>query len=244
MTPSPDPSASLLASTGWPDADGEKLLDALAEFAAGAAHEFNNPLTVISGRAQLMAERTTGEDREVWQTIAQQATRMSTAIDRLMTFSSPPPASPKSVQLVPLLDEIISETFSKIPPNAQPPNCDKTIEAVPAVWVDASQLREALSELLANAVEACEPPRDIRLTVRMLEDSAVRLTLCDGGAGMSQTQLARALLPFASGQCTGGYEGLGMARAWRLIANNGGRMQIRSAASHGTIVDITLLLAT
>lgn len=233
--PAPPP-----ATTGWPDVDGEKLLEALAEFAAGAAHEFNNPLTVISGRAQLMAERAEPQDREVWQMIAQQAQRISTAIDRLMTFSSPPPSHPQRVELAELLDEIISETFSEIPPNAELPRCDKTIEAWPVAWADASQIREALGELLANAVAACETGRDICLTARPRPDETVEITVFDGGAGMSRPRLAKAMLPFASGPQAGGYDGLGLCRAWRLVANNQGQMRVTSQPGQGTTVEVIL----
>jgi signal transduction histidine kinase len=187
-----------------------------------------------------MAERAEAEDREVWRTIAQQAQRISSAIDRLMIFSSPPPAHPERVDFAESIEEIISDTFSKIPPNAKPPRCDKTIEARPVIWADASQIREAIGELLANAVAACEPDRDIRLTARPRPDKAVEITVFDGGAGMSRPRLAKAMLPFASGPQAGGYDGLGLCRAWRLIANNQGRMRITSQPGQGTTVEVIL----
>ena len=71
-----------------------KMLTAVGEMAAGAAHELNNPLAVVSGRAQLMREKARRkEEKEAWELIADQARRISDIVTELMDFASPPPPS-------------------------------------------------------------------------------------------------------------------------------------------------------
>jgi signal transduction histidine kinase len=66
-------------------------LEALAEFAAGAGHEINNPLTVISGRAQLLLrEETNPERRHALALINAQAMRVYEMIADMMLFARPP----------------------------------------------------------------------------------------------------------------------------------------------------------
>ncbi|MCD4825165.1 MAG: hypothetical protein K8S55_11200, partial [Phycisphaerae bacterium] len=125
------------APEGWPGADSDSpvcsdmddLLAVVAEMAAGAAHELNNPLTVISGRAQLMREKApTPEERKVWQQIIEQSQRISDIISDLMQFASPLPARPEKIDLEKLVVDIISFFSSTNPPNAAAVKFDKDIE--------------------------------------------------------------------------------------------------------------------
>ncbi len=142
-----------------------KTLAAVAEMAAGAAHELNNPLAVVSGRAQLMRERAeTPEDRETWDLIARQAHRISDIITELMEFASPAPPEPAPVDAAALLEEARNRFVERNAAQADGSMIDiESGDALPAVWVDRSQALHVLSELLTNAVRAAGPSRRVTL---------------------------------------------------------------------------------
>ena len=82
----------------------------MAEFAAGAGHEINNPLTVISGRAQLLLrEETDPERRHALALISAQAMRVYEMIADMMLFARPPRPELQPVELVELIDELVAD---------------------------------------------------------------------------------------------------------------------------------------
>ena len=88
-------------------------LESLAEFAAGAGHEINNPLAVISGRAQLfLREETDPERRRELAVINSQAMRVHEMIADLMLFARPPRPRSVTCDLVAILDSIAADMSS------------------------------------------------------------------------------------------------------------------------------------
>jgi putative nucleotidyltransferase with HDIG domain len=88
---------------------GADVLDALAEMAAGAAHELNNPLSVISGRAQMLAAgETDPQKKQILGQIQKNAGEISAIIDDLFVFASPPPPRPAWISHRQILDEAYS----------------------------------------------------------------------------------------------------------------------------------------
>src|SRR6185437_5765902 len=93
--------------------EGEKLA-ALAEFAAGAGHEINNPLAVISGRAQLfMRHEQDPERRRELAVINAQARRVHEMIADLMLFARPPEPRPSNCDITELIDLVVGELAAR-----------------------------------------------------------------------------------------------------------------------------------
>ena len=89
-------------------------LTALAEIAAGAAHELNNPLSVISGRAQLLANAETDQQKkEILKQIQENAREASAIIEDLMSFAEPPQPRRAPTGTKQILDEAIQLTRQK-----------------------------------------------------------------------------------------------------------------------------------
>src|SRR2546425_8106692 len=86
-------------------------LAALAEFAAGAGHEINNPVATIVGRAELLLkDETNPERRQALLTIGAQALRVRDMIGDLMLFARPPKPEPQSLDL----DEVVEDVLRKL----------------------------------------------------------------------------------------------------------------------------------
>jgi len=220
-----------------------KLQEAMGDMAAGAAHELNNPLAVVSGRAQHMAAKADNEDeRKVWQVIAEQAQRASDLISDLMALTRPPAPRPGRLDPAGLLAEAADAFSSSDHPQAGSARVDIEIEDhTPAVWADRAQIREALVELLRNAAAADAAGPTIRLAAAAGPDGKTTvLTVADAGTGMSAETLSRAMTPFFSRQRAGRRPGLGLPRAKRLVENNAGTIWIRSREGQGTVVYVRL----
>src|SRR5262249_41687472 len=95
--------------------DASKL-EAMAEFAAGAGHEINNPLATIIGRAQqLLKDETNPQRRQMLASIGAQAYRIRDMIGDAMLFARPPVAEPVEVNLATAVQHVaarLAEEFS------------------------------------------------------------------------------------------------------------------------------------
>ena len=234
--------SQLLAETREALAEA-KTLAALGDLAAGAGHELNTPLAVVSGRAQFMRDKAeTPEDRRTWQTIVDQAQRISDIITGLMDFASPPAPKIGPVSAEKLLSESANAFSSSEHPQAAARGVDIQVEdGVPLIQADGGQVKAVLLELLANAASAVGAEGLIVLSASA-DDSRrhVLLKVRDNGSGMDAATLARAFTPFYSAQKAGRRRGLGLPKAKRYVENNGGRMWIDSEPGKGTVVSIQL----
>jgi signal transduction histidine kinase/HD-like signal output (HDOD) protein len=218
-----------------------KMMAAVEQMAAGAAHEINNPLAVIAGRAQLMAERAEDDDqRQTWQTISEQAQRVSDIISDLMEYAAPTRPRPRPVAVDQLFQQA-ADTFSESSQDAAIYIDNKGGDDMPPVWVDRSQICSVLVELIRNGVEAAESQPQIHLLADADEvNDAVRLTVRDNGTGMDEQTLSRATMPFFSARQAGRRRGLGLSKAKRIVEMNGGKLWIDSTLYRGTSVHVRL----
>ncbi|MFA6135307.1 MAG: HDOD domain-containing protein [Phycisphaerae bacterium] len=220
-----------------------RTVGAVGQMAAGAAHELNNPLAVISGRAQLMSERAkTPEERKVWQLMVTQAHRISDILSDLMEFAAPPPPQKTAFDVAQLLGEAAEAFSSSAHPQAAAARVDIQVQAdCGQAWADREQVKAVIVELMNNAATAATGPP--RLTLGTHEDQArdaVVISLADEGPGMDDQTLAAAFTPFFSLQRSGRRRGLGLPRARRQIESNGGRIWLTSQAGAGTCVYVQL----
>ncbi len=222
-----------------------KTLAAVGEMAAGAAHEMNNPLAVIAGRAQLMREQATSEpERKTWETISDQAQCVSDIISELMEFASPPGPKPSLLDAADLLHQA-AEAFSDSSPQEATVFIDiKSGSPLPPLWVDREQILAVLGELIDNAAKASGGQAQIHLSAEPDEmNSAVFVEVRDTGPGMDEQTIARAYTPFFSGQKAGRRRGLGLPKAKRFVEINGGKLWIDSTVGEGTTVCLQLPVA-
>ena len=191
-------------------------LAALAEFAAGASHEINNPLAVISGNAQWLRAREADPDKaQNLQTIVRQTRRIHDLLTGARQFSCPSHAKAGSHSLVALLEKVrgdAAEAESRIDIH---PDADSVVRA------DGEQIRAALGHLVRNALEAVGP--DGRVTLgSTIHDDRIEIHIDDGGPGPDENAIEHLFDPFFSGRSAGRGRGLGLSIAWALAKNNGG----------------------
>jgi len=214
----------------------------IGQMAAGAAHELNNPLAVISGRAQLMRSRAkTPDEKKVWTTIVEQAQRISDILTELMSIASPPPPEPQVVAPRALLDHACKAFDEMRPSTAPAPKIEIAVgDAAPAAFVDPSQMEWAIGELIANAFTAGGDGVRVRLSAEDSGDEELLVTIEDDGPGMDDSTLERAFTPFFSSQPAGRRRGLGLTRVRRWVEINRGSVHVTSRPGAGTQVRLRL----
>jgi signal transduction histidine kinase len=211
-----------LDATASESARAAKLV-ALAELAAGAGHEINNPLAVISMNAQRLARTEPDPARgEALHTIVRQVNRISGILRDLMQFARPSAASPQSA----CAHELAQAVRAELDPLATERGVRLEVREVPCAFVrcDAAQIRHALAALVRNAVEAAG--RDGWARVSCVEaDDSIAFVVEDGGPGLSAEAREHAFDPFFSGRSAGRGRGLGLPTAWRYARQNGGDLR-------------------
>lgn len=141
-----------------------RTLAMIAEMAAGAGHELNGPLSVISGRAQMLRETATDPDvQRALDLIHTKAHECSRIVSELMDFARPQPPRLEPVDLIELLGEIREQWLSqsglaasrfvlRAPPAAA--EAPRRARPGPLLLADREQIRTVLVELCRNATEA------------------------------------------------------------------------------------------
>jgi len=215
-------------------------LEALAEMAAGVAHELNNPLSVIAGRAQLLAEgETDKEKKRTLKQIQDNVRGASGVVEDLMSFAEPPAPRPAKTRVRQIIDEAVELAGRKT--KAEHVNAQVDLDAaVGEVLVDSAQIVSALANVIANSIESyADTMGPVKIGAEP-DGEAVRLQVGDLGCGMDAETLRKATQPFFSARPAGRKRGMGLAYAIRLIRLNRGTLGLESRPDQGTTVTITL----
>ncbi|MEQ8769119.1 MAG: HDOD domain-containing protein [Phycisphaerales bacterium] len=213
----------------------------LGEVTAGAAHEMNNPLTIIRGQSQLLASRMTdGADRERAAKIAVAAKDVSELVTSLHLLSRPPEptlerADPMDVVRVAIRTATRSACASGAEPDIEIESAQR--DAI-KVLTDVSMASESLARVIANAIEA-NPGGKVRVGVQTgLSDGRWQVTVVDRGPGLSARARRHAFDPFFSEKSAGRQRGLGLAEARTLVERLGGRVHLANGPGGGVIATV------
>lgn len=206
-----------------------RTLASIAEIASGAAHEMNNPLAVISGRAQVLQSRLDDSElNSMARSIGEQAHRLSDLISALRLFAEPCRPKLREADLASLLRNVINEVRPRTPAQVQV-GLDLPTSLPPAT-VDGEQLATAVRELVCNALEA-KPRGEIVVRVQTgRDDDRLMIVVEDDGPGLTAHALAHAFDPFFSAKPAGRQPGLGLPRARRYVEAHGGTIRLENSA--------------
>jgi two-component system, NtrC family, sensor kinase len=204
-------------------------LRSLIELAAGAGHEINNPLAVISGQSQYLLRKEEDASRQdALRTIIRQTERIHQILTDLMQFARPPQPRRLHYELSALVSEVVDEL--------QPFGATRFVKiewlepAEPTlVMVDGPMIRTALAALIRNAVEAASKEGWVRVSMESV-DGKWQVAVEDNGAGPLPAQIEHLFDPFYSGHAAGRGRGLGLPTAWRLAQENGGDVRFEPLA--------------
>ncbi len=224
---------------------GERLR-ALGEMAGGVAHDFNNTLAIIVGRAEVLISAT--EDAELQRqlkVIIKVAMDAAQTVRRIQEFTRMRRARPfQPVDLGQLVHEVVDVTRSRWKDEAEARDIKYEVVVdtapAPAVAGDPSELREALTNVVFNALDAM--PEGGRVTLRTgVDRGGVFCTVTDTGTGMSDEVRRRIFDPFFTTKGERG-TGLGLSVVYGIVTRHGGELEVESQPGHGSTFTLRLPL--
>jgi signal transduction histidine kinase len=197
-------------------------LSALGTLAAGIAHEIRKPLNAVRGFAELLAPRVGGDERAArWaRCIVEGATEADAIISNLLSFGSP------ERLVVEALDgrELLAEAVRLVD---APAGAVSLAADAPRFRGDRIKLRQAVRNLVENALEAQADAREPRVVVTLTRESGsadeILVRVADAGPGVPAELRARILDPFFTTHADG--TGLGLALVSVLARLHGGSVQ-------------------
>jgi signal transduction histidine kinase len=218
-------------------------------FAAAASHELRTPLTVLQGTLEvaLLRERTPAEYQEILRTAAAEAGHMGMLIGNLLALART--QSDRAVLALEPLDvrEVAREAADGVRPLAERTGqtLEVALDGVLPTEGDRLKLRQALTNLLDNAVTYTPEGGTIRLTAWRKRGRAV-ITVRDTGPGIAAQHLPHLFEPFyradAARGGSNGHVGLGLALADWIVRAHGGHLSVESRVGMGTVFTLSLPL--
>ena len=219
-------------------------LRALGEMASGVAHDFNNALASILGNAQLLLYTAKDEElKETLRTIEKVAKDSAQTIRRLQDFTRKSAHRELfKLDVNALIKDAIEIAKPRWKDEAQgkgiPIEVVSHFDKVPAVAGSASELREVITNMIFNAIEAM--PKGGQIEIRTLwRKEKVYIQISDTGIGMTEEVRKRVFEPFFTTKPFTN-TGLGLSMSYGIIKRFGGEIEVESDVGHGTSFRIIL----
>ncbi|HEX5889190.1 MAG TPA: PAS domain S-box protein [Pyrinomonadaceae bacterium] len=219
-------------------------LRALGQLASGVAHDFNNSLAAILGRAQLLRRQVTDaalvRNLDIIQTAAEDA---AATVRRIQTFARKSPVKEfELLDVASLLNDAIEITRTRWENEARLRGLEYQVrleaEEGQNAYGSASELREVFVNLIVNAVDAM--PRGGKLFIMCRRnDDRLELKFSDNGMGMPDDVRSKIFEPFFSTKGAHG-TGLGLSVSYSIIERHEGSISVESEPGSGTTFTIDL----
>jgi GAF domain-containing protein/CheY-like chemotaxis protein len=219
-------------------------LRALGEMASGVAHDFNNILAVILGRVQLLQRKVEDSTFRRWlATVEQAALDGAHTVRQIQEFTRVRRDQPtQTVDLNQAARDAVQATRARWRDESHARGVEihlaLELGAVPSVDGQALELREVVTNLILNAVDALPRGGQIRIVTRE-HAGRVEMSVADTGVGMSDAVRRRIFEPFFSTKGPRG-TGLGLAMVYGIVSRHGGEILVDTAEGVGSTFTIRL----
>ncbi|MEE4376202.1 MAG: ATP-binding protein [Candidatus Competibacteraceae bacterium] len=219
-------------------------LNALGSLLAGVAHELNNPLSVVVGRAIMLEEssaETKTKDRA--KKIRQAAERCSRIVKTFLAIARQQPPERTRVQL----NEVINGAIELMAYSLRTADIQvvQVLDAdLPELSADGDQLTQVFTNLVVNAQQALAevtPPRRLSISsFRQPTTGTVRVEVTDNGPGVPVEMQSRIFEPFYTTKPVGVGTGIGLSFSYSVIESHGGKLTLENPTEGGACFVITL----
>ena len=213
----------------------------LSETAFGAAHELNNPLSIISGRSQLLISTEEDPDKKkMLEQIYGRSEEISQIVMDLMNFARPQNPNPRRINVLEMIHNCI-KTFTEDEINEEIFDIN-TDNHENTIYADYQQCMDIIEHIISNAHESYNN-EDGQVKITVANDpntDFINISISDKGCGMTHEVLTKCTQPFYSHKKAGRQRGMGLSHVKRLVELNNGKISINSEQDNGTTVKISL----
>ncbi len=230
-------------------------LEAMGQLTGGVAHDFNNLLTPIIGSLNLLQRKQVFDARtgRLVEGALASAEKARLLVQRLLAFARRQPLQPRAIDVRRVVTEMSELIDSTSGPRVRV--MTEVAENLAPALADGNQLEMALLNLSVNARDAMPDGGTLTIAARhgdiagsrklgLSDKPHVVLSVSDTGVGMDELTRRRAIEPFFSTKGIGKGTGLGLSMVHGLAAQLGGALDIRSAISVGTTIELWLPVAS
>ncbi len=212
-------------------------LSALGEMATTVAHETKNPLNSIRLATSYLKKNFEGEIlTEFLSIIEEEVMRLNDITTSFLGFSKPAPLRLKTCDL----NAIVKSTVALIRQEATDRNIEVIVlfdEHIPPLQCDFSRMKQALLNLLINAMDASREGDAITITTEV-SGTVLKISVQDTGRGIRPEDVEKIFKPFYTTKTRG--SGLGLAVVDRIVKEHGGRIEVDSAPDRGATFTMEL----
>jgi signal transduction histidine kinase len=203
---------------------------ALGEVAAKVAHEIRNPLVSVGGFAKRLEKKLDGNLREYASIIVKEVSRLEQILREILGFVKEARLTRETVSLNSIIDDIIRVMASDTEDRGIRIAKDYTPGV--EVFVDLNRVKEAIMNIITNAIQSLPGAGDISIKTFVRDTFAV-LEVRDTGRGIAGEDLASIFNPFFTTKASG--TGLGLAITHRIIQEHSGLIEVESEVGRGSV---------
>jgi len=218
-------------------------LSALGQLVAGVAHELNNPLAVVMGSAQILANsrELSEKSRNDMTRIILESDRAAKIVRNLLSFARMREPDLGVIDLNRLMGDVLKRHESQL--MAGRIQVEKHLAPhLPATQADAGQIEQVLTNLLNNAIQAVGSRAEPRTISVYTEENGpwIRMAFADNGTGIRSDMLNKIFDPFFTTQPPGKGPGLGLSICHSIVQAHRGRIWAQSEFGQGATFFIEL----
>jgi PAS domain S-box-containing protein len=208
---------------------------ALGEVAARVAHEIRNPLVSLGGFARRLEKKLNGGLKEYADIIAKEVGRLEDILNEILSFVKETRIQKERVEAQKLMEEVISLTRSEI--DGRGISLIQEFGDPVELYVDPNRVKDALLNILKNAIQALENHGTITLKIYRKNKTCI-LEIRDTGPGIAEEDLPFIFDPFYTRKQAG--TGLGLTITHRIIEEHDGRIEVESKTGEGSIFRVVI----
>jgi signal transduction histidine kinase len=212
--------------------------------AAGIAHELNNPLTSVTGFAELVMEDLPqgSPSRQDLDLVVREARRARDVVRRLLDFARQSESARANASMNKVVEDVVTLTRHLIHTNGVELLLHLQ-EDLPWVSMDENQMKQVLLNLVHNALQAM--PAGGQMEIRTAESqkvgrNGVMVSVRDNGVGIPLEDQTRIFEPFFTTKADHGGTGLGLSVTYGIVSDHGGEIELVSQPGLGSIFTVWL----
>jgi len=227
-------------------------LTAMGSLIAGVSHEIRNPLMPISFLMETIADPT--EDKKLVMRLhkysKESLRRITNVLDEMDEFARPYTPALQKININRIMDDALRLLDKQL--TAQKQEVITEYSELPEAMFDSGRLKQALADILLNAIEANPKGGKIHVRTRQIQlkktrsqsaRTGIQIEIADSGCGIAERDIEKVFDPFFTTKHKSMMRegtGLGLALAHRIVEEHHGSIELRSAVGKGTTVFINL----